>query len=715
MDGGLVTQIINVLNSISTMMMKVPKNKKKCREMRGLMDALREELEPLTEGVMDTSVQAALQRFKDTLVSTETEVKKLQDGNDLVQFFQANRTAAKLNQLRQDLSQSMLHSALVASVSTTNQFRRMDQKIDYAISLLESLQSKHRTDDSTNDATNQNKTSTRRAGLRDYSWSDLDRCKTSSSPISQSNQSAVYKGELYKMSVAIKEFLNVKTGTKKRFVNELRMILKLRHRNIVEFLGYCFESDDILVVDQGKSSVEVQENRQLCFVSRYMSKGSMIRVTEGKERFKWPTVFKIIQGIADGVHYMHKERVVHLDLKPKSILLDDNMIPKINDFGTAKELGPEDVIRLGVKTLPGLEKRYRAPELSLDEPRASTKSDVYSFGVMLLETISHMCATTKEHNRLPSSHEEWINRIQLQPENEFTNLFDKKLVTDQYVAMATKCVLVGVLCSLRDPKHRPSMQQVVSMLATGEAGSTRTSPQDKNQGYTVFTQDVLETQQEFDIDAISKALGIQPGVAELLLQNYDWSIVRVQTEWQQQQQDDDRPDKLLNDMGLTIDAAMKPVKPSTQVRTCMKCRGSFNAGLLMSPGCSHYYCNGCWSTHLEDELANKGVQHYLPLRCPSSSCNVPVLRDLVNRLPDGSKGKKWYLKFLFDSYLDNSGGRTMWCPAPKCGLAIMFDDDRIGVAMDVVCSCGHRFCSRCHSSPHKPKPCMHARLEATRP
>lgn len=142
MDGGLVTQIINVLNSISTMMMKVPKNKKKCREMRGLMDALREELEPLTEGVMDTSVQAALQRFKDTLVSTETEVKKLQDGNDLVQFFQANRTAAKLNQLRQDLSQSMLHSALVASVSTTNQFRRMDQKIDYAISLLESLQSK---------------------------------------------------------------------------------------------------------------------------------------------------------------------------------------------------------------------------------------------------------------------------------------------------------------------------------------------------------------------------------------------------------------------------------------------------------------------------------------------------------------------------------------------------------------------------------------------
>lgn len=75
----------------------------------------------------------------------------------------------------------------------------------------------------------------------------------------------------------------------------------------------------------------------------------------GKERFKWPTVFKIIQGIADGVHYMHKERVVHLDLKPKSILLDDNMIPKINDFGTAKELGPEDVIRLGVKTLPGLE------------------------------------------------------------------------------------------------------------------------------------------------------------------------------------------------------------------------------------------------------------------------------------------------------------------------------------------------------------------------
>jgi len=89
------------------------------------------------------------------------------------------------------------------------------------------------------------------------------------------------------MSVAIKEFLNVKTGTKKRFVHELRMILKLRHRNIVEFLGYCFESDDILVVDQGKSSVEVQENRQLCFVSRYMSKGSMIRVTEGTISLKF--------------------------------------------------------------------------------------------------------------------------------------------------------------------------------------------------------------------------------------------------------------------------------------------------------------------------------------------------------------------------------------------------------------------------------------------
>ena len=74
----------------------------------------------------------------------------------------------------------------------------------------------------------------------------------------------------------------------------------------------------------------------------------------GNQPIDWPSLFRLIQGIAKGVHYLHEQRVVHLDLKPKTILLDHDMTPKINDFGTARELGPSgDNITLDVENIPG--------------------------------------------------------------------------------------------------------------------------------------------------------------------------------------------------------------------------------------------------------------------------------------------------------------------------------------------------------------------------
>ncbi|KAG2647399.1 hypothetical protein PVAP13_2KG572259 [Panicum virgatum] len=189
----------------------------------------------------------------------------------------------------------------------------------------------------------------------------------------------VYKGLLPDgLQVAVKRLGPRSLQGLLEFKNEIQLIAKLQHRNLVKLLGCCIEGEHekILVY-------EYMPNKSLDLIIFDSKKGVSL---------DWPKRLNIIDGISQGLLYLHKRsrlRVVHRDLKASNILLDNEMNPKISDFGMAKLFGSSvesNTTRI-VGTLG-----YIAPEYASDGV-CSVKSDVFSFGVLVLEIISGMMAT----------------------------------------------------------------------------------------------------------------------------------------------------------------------------------------------------------------------------------------------------------------------------------------------------------------------------------
>ncbi|XP_052136831.1 cysteine-rich receptor-like protein kinase 37 isoform X2 [Oryza glaberrima] len=157
----------------------------------------------------------------------------------------------------------------------------------------------------------------------------------------------VYKAILKNgVSVAVKR-LEVNPGIQdKQFKNEVNHLLGLKHQNIVQLLGYCDERQERLIYDEYQRKyicAEVQE-KLLCY--EYMPEGSLDGIIFDQScGLEWCDCYAIIKGICKGLCYLHEEcqrkPIIHLDLKPSNILLDDNLVPKIADFGLSRLFGEE--------------------------------------------------------------------------------------------------------------------------------------------------------------------------------------------------------------------------------------------------------------------------------------------------------------------------------------------------------------------------------------
>ncbi|KAF7050771.1 hypothetical protein CFC21_059093 [Triticum aestivum] len=196
----------------------------------------------------------------------------------------------------------------------------------------------------------------------------------------------VYKGMLENRTVAVKRMSNTYMY-EKEFQREVECLMIAKHKNVVRFLGYCADTQGNMARYEGKFVMADVQQRLLCF--EYLPKGSLHEyITDMSCGLQWRDRYQIITGICQGLHYLHHKHIVHLDLKPANILLDDDWVPKITDFGISRcfhEMQSQVITKIA--GTPG----YLAPESYNHTKvtyRHSYRLDIYSLGIVIIEILT---------------------------------------------------------------------------------------------------------------------------------------------------------------------------------------------------------------------------------------------------------------------------------------------------------------------------------------
>ncbi|KAJ8549667.1 hypothetical protein K7X08_033374 [Anisodus acutangulus] len=271
-----------------------------------------------------------------------------------------------------------------------------------------------------------------------------------SSKLGQGGFGPVYKGKLAKgQEIAVKRLSQSSCQGLEEFMNEVVVISKLQHRNLVRLLGCCIERGEKMLV------YEFMPKRSL---------DAYLFGTHSEEEYflDWSKRVIIIEGIGRGLLYLHRDsrlRIIHRDLKASNILLDEYLNPKISDFGMARIFaGNQDQANtIRVVGTYG----YMAPEYAM-EGRFSEKSDVYSFGVLLLEIISGRRNTSFHQDDCALSLLAYAWK--LWNENKIVELVNPKIIDLQLEKEIMRCVHVGLLCVQEYAEDRPNISTVLSML-----------------------------------------------------------------------------------------------------------------------------------------------------------------------------------------------------------------------------------------------------------
>ncbi|KAJ9682847.1 hypothetical protein PVL29_018719 [Vitis rotundifolia] len=286
-----------------------------------------------------------------------------------------------------------------------------------------------------------------------YNYSDVKKMTNSfTSELGQGGFGCVYEGKLPDGRMVAVKLLSNSKGNGQDFINEIASISRTSHINIVTFMGFCFE----------------RSRRALIY--EFMPNGSLDKFiynrgsSDESLNLEWKTMYQIAVGIARGLEYLYRgcnTRILHFDIKPHNILLDQNFIPKISDFGLAKLCQKTEsmVSMTHARGTTG----YIAPEVFCRNfGGVSHKSDVYSYGMLVFEMVGGRKNIDVQVSHSSQIHfPTWIYK-QLHLGKDLTVL--RSITNEEEEETARKMILVSLWCIQPNPSDRPSIDKVVEML-----------------------------------------------------------------------------------------------------------------------------------------------------------------------------------------------------------------------------------------------------------
>ena len=284
--------------------------------------------------------------------------------------------------------------------------------------------------------------------LRSFTYNELDEATDGfKEELGRGAFATVYKGVLAyekRKLVAVKKFEKMMRENDQEFQTEVKAIGQTNHKNLVQLLGFCKEGEHRLLVYE------------------FMSNGSLEKFLFGNSRPNWHKRIQIAFGIARGLFHLHEEcstQIIHCDIKPQNILLDDSFSARISDFGLAKLLKTDQT-----RTTTGIRgtKGYVAPEWFKSMP-ITVKVDVYSFGILLLELIccrKNLEFEAKDETQMILA--DWAYDCYKGGLLEVLVGYDQEAIDE--MKRLEKFVMIAIWCIQEDPSLRPTMKKVTQML-----------------------------------------------------------------------------------------------------------------------------------------------------------------------------------------------------------------------------------------------------------
>ncbi|MED6120973.1 hypothetical protein PIB30_025750 [Stylosanthes scabra] len=288
--------------------------------------------------------------------------------------------------------------------------------------------------------------------LKRYTYKEVKKMtKSFSEKLGEGGYGIVYKASLADGQQVAVKILKESKGSVEEFIDDVFIISRTSHVNIVSLLGFCYEKNKRVLI------YEFMHNDSL---HKFSYKND---TANNLCKLEWSTLYQISTGIARGLEYLHRgcnTRIFHLDIKPQNILLDEHFFPKIADFGLAKICKKDQSIVsiLGTRGTPG----YIAPEVfSRTYGGVSHKSDVYSYDMLILEIIGGR----ENYHENGGSHTSEVFPDWIYKDLEQGNVPTRCLpLGEEENDMVMKMTLASLWCIQPNPLDRPSISKVIDML-----------------------------------------------------------------------------------------------------------------------------------------------------------------------------------------------------------------------------------------------------------